>query len=106
MEEFVVGAQHGEVWLLVETTAAVVGCDACGTRVVGHGRQDVRVRDLPGRPLRGAGVAQADRRCSEPACEPTPIAPRTVLTERALSDNGGRVNSWRRLAWVAMVPAR
>ena len=35
MDGFVVGAQvdvDGELWLMVETTAVVVGCDACGTR--------------------------------------------------------------------------
>ncbi len=50
MEEFVVGAQvevDGEVWLLVETTTDVVGCDGCGTKAVGHGKLVVRVRDLP-----------------------------------------------------------
>jgi len=50
MDEFVVGAQdefEGEVWLMVETTAEVVGCDGCGTRAVGHGRRVVKVRDLP-----------------------------------------------------------
>ena len=50
MEEFVVGAQaevDGAVWLVVETTAEVVGCDACGSRAVGHGRRVLRKRDLP-----------------------------------------------------------
>lgn len=37
----------GELWLEVEATAAVVGCEGCGTRAVGHGRREVRVRDLP-----------------------------------------------------------
>ena len=35
------------MWLAVETTADIVGCDACGTRAVGHGRRVVRVRNLP-----------------------------------------------------------
>jgi transposase len=50
MPEFVVGAQvevTREWWLAVETTADVVGCEACGTRAVGHGRRRVKVRDLP-----------------------------------------------------------
>ena len=45
MDEFVVGAQaevDGEVWLAVETVTDVVGCDACGTRAVGHGRRPTR----------------------------------------------------------------
>jgi hypothetical protein len=50
MDGFVVGAQlevDGEVWLSVETTAEVVGCEACGTRAIGHGRRVVRVRTCP-----------------------------------------------------------
>ena len=50
MDGFVVGAQvdgDGELLLMVETTADVVGCDGCGTRAIGHGRRTVRVRDLP-----------------------------------------------------------
>jgi transposase len=50
MDGFVVGAHveaEGELWLMVETTAEVVDCEACGTRAVGHGRREVRVRDLP-----------------------------------------------------------
>lgn len=50
MEEFVVGAQvevDGEVWLAVETTSDTAACEGCGTRAIGHGRSDVRVRDLP-----------------------------------------------------------
>ena len=41
MPGFVVGAQlevDGEWWLHVETVDDVVGCAACGTRAVGHGR--------------------------------------------------------------------
>ena len=50
MDGFVTGVQlevDGEWWLAVETTADVVGCEACGTRAVAHGRRTVRVRDLP-----------------------------------------------------------
>ncbi len=43
-----------QLWLLVETTTAVVGCAACGVRAVGQGRREVQDRDLPigGRPVR------------------------------------------------------
>jgi transposase len=43
-----------ELCLLVETKNTVVGCKNCGVRVVGHGRSEVQVRDLPiaGRPVR------------------------------------------------------
>lgn len=56
MPGFVVGAQlevDDEVWLSVVTTTDVVGCPACDTRAVGHGRRRVKVRDLPiaGRPV-------------------------------------------------------
>jgi hypothetical protein len=50
MSEFVVGVQLAvgrELWLLVETTADVVGCEGCGTRAVGHGCRRLKVRDLP-----------------------------------------------------------
>ncbi len=104
MEEFVVGAQvevDGEVWLLVETTADVVGCDACGTRAVGHGRRVVRVRDLPAgdRPV---VLVWRKRiwRCPEPDCdvgtwseETDAIGPRAVLTERARAEICRRVGA-------------
>ena len=81
----------GEWWVKVETTGAVVGCEGCGSRAMGHGRRHVQARDLPvaGRPVR---VVWAKRlwRCCEPACavatwseESDQIAPRAVLTERA-----------------------
>ena len=48
MDGFVVGAQvevDGELLLMVDATADVVGCDGCGTRAVGdHGRPRA---DLP-----------------------------------------------------------
>lgn len=80
-----------EWWLKIETTADLVGCGACGTRAVGHGRRKVRVRDLPvfGRPV---VLVWAKRiwRCPDPDCERNTwtethpvIKPRQVLTERA-----------------------
>jgi transposase len=104
MEEFVVGAQEevdGEVWLLVETTTGVVGCEACGTRAIGHGRRVVRVRDLPAgdRPV---VLVWRKRiwRCPEPDCEiqtwseeTDAIAPRAVLTERAREEICRRVGA-------------
>lgn len=80
-----------EWWLKIETTTDVVGCAACGTRAVGHGRRKVRVRDLPvfGRPV---VLVWAKRiwRCPDPDCETKTwteqhpaIRPRQALTERA-----------------------
>ena len=72
MDGFVVRVQQeldGEIWMLVETTADVVGCPRCGVRAVGHGRSVVQVRDLPvsGRPVRL--VWQKRRwRCQDPDC--------------------------------------
>jgi len=74
MDGFVVGAHvldDGEWWLLVETSADVVGCPACGVRAVGHGRRRVEVRDLPiaGRPVRltyPAGPTPGTRPRAEP----------------------------------------
>ena len=104
MEEFVVGTQpevDGEVWLLVETTAEVVGCEGCGTRAVGHGRRVVKVRDLPAgdRPV---VLVWRKRiwRCPDPDCdvrtwteETDAIAPRAVLTERARTEICRRVGA-------------
>ncbi len=60
----------GELHQLVETTATVVGCPACGTRAVSKGRRDVRVRDLP---AGGRRVVVLWRkrvwRCPDPDCE-------------------------------------
>jgi len=94
MDGFVVGAQldvDGERWLAVETTADVVGCEACGTRAVGHGRRVVRVRDLPMAETPVVLVwSKRVWRCAEPDCamktwseDTDAIAPRAVLTERA-----------------------
>ena len=50
LDGFVVCAQvhDGEQWwLAIETTATVAGCEACGSRAIGHGRRRVKVRDLP-----------------------------------------------------------
>ena len=60
----------GELLMLVETTAAVVGCSGCGTRARSSGRRRTKVRDLPvgGRPtvlVWCMGVW----RCAEAACE-------------------------------------
>ena len=104
MDEFVVGAHDevdGEVWLMVETTADAVGCEACGTRAVGHGRRVVRVRDLPAgdRPV---VLVWRKRiwRCLDPDCvvrtwteETDAIAPRAVLTERARAEVCRRVGA-------------
>lgn len=97
MPELVVHAQiehEREWWLAVETPAAVVGCEGCGTRAVGHGRRRVRVRDLPmaDRPV---VLVWAKRlwRCPDPDCpmgtwseDLDEIAPRAALTERARAE--------------------
>jgi transposase len=102
MEDFVVGAQlevDGELWLLVETAVDAVGCDACGTRAVGHGRREVRVRDLPIGDRRVVLVWRKRLwRCPDADCviktwseETDAIAPRAVLTERARAEVCRRV---------------
>jgi transposase len=91
----------GELWQLMETTAAVVGCSGCGVRASAHGRRKVVVRDLPagGRPV---VVVWSKRvwRCAEADCEVRTwseghpaIAPRAVLTERARADACRRVGA-------------
>ncbi len=102
MDGFVAGAAvevDGEWWLAVETTAVTVGCEACGSRAVGHGRREVRVRDLS---LADRRVVLVWRkrlwRCPDPDCavktwteETDAIAPRVVLTERARAEICRRV---------------
>src|SRR5215211_2481646 len=126
MPGFVVGAQlevDGEWWLHVETTAEMVGCAACGTRAVGHGRRPVRVRDLPvaGRPVL---VVWAKRiwRCPDGDCavgtwseRHDAIAPRSALTERARAeacrrvgedeDSVAEVARWLGVGWHTVMAA-
>ncbi len=89
----------GELHQLVETTATVVGCSACGVAASPHDRREVRVRDLPsgGRPV---VLVWSKRvwRCEEPDCEVRTwseqhpaIAPRASLSERARRDACRRV---------------
>ncbi len=63
MPGFVVGAQlevDGEWWLHVETTADDVGCEACGTRAVGHGASSGEgARPARRRPAARAGMGEA-----------------------------------------------
>jgi transposase len=89
MPGFAVGAQmleKGEWWLLVETTAARVGCPNCGVRAVGHGRRRVQVRDLPiaGRPVR---LVWAKRiwRCPDGDCATGTWSERSELIDRRAS---------------------
>ena len=104
MEEFVVGAQvevDGEVWLSVETTPGSAACEGCGTRAIGHGRREVRLRDLPAgdRPV---VLVWRKRiwRCVDTDCEvgtwseeTDAVAPRAVLTERARAEICRRVGA-------------
>ena len=89
----------GELLMLVETTASVVGCSGCGTRARSKGRRRTKVRDLPvgGRPT---VLVWSKRvwRCPEQGCdvgswsETSPlIRPRAVLSERARSEAARRV---------------
>ncbi len=102
LDGFVVRAQvrDGELWwLVIETTADVVGCETCGTRAVGHGRRRVKVRDLAiaGEPVTVVWVKRiwccpdsdcATKMWSEVSEE---IAARAVLTERARAEIACRV---------------
>ena len=102
LDEFVVRAQvhDGEQWwLAIETTVEVVGCEACGTRAVGHGRRRVKVRDLAitGEPVTLVWAKRiwccGDADCATKTWTETSeeIAPRAVLTERARAEIARRV---------------
>jgi transposase len=104
LDGFVVRAQlleadSGEWWLAVETTETRAWCPTCGIRAVGHGRRQVRVRDLP-LAERPVVLVWAKRlwRCPESACptgtwseESEEIGSRAALTERARAEIARRV---------------
>jgi transposase len=84
----------GELELVIESEPAPAGCPLCGVLAVGHGRLEVRHRDVPlgGRPT--VLVWRKRRwRCPEPICpvrtwvESSPLLPsRRVLTDRAAAE--------------------
>jgi transposase len=84
----------GELHQLVETTATVVGCPACGTRARSKGRRDVRVRDLPAGGRRVVVVwRKRIWRCPDPDCDVATwteqteaIGPRASMTVRARAE--------------------
>jgi transposase len=89
MEGFVVLStteEEGELYLLVETTADVVGCRRCGVPATGHGRSVVEVRDLPagGRPVR---LVWRKRRwtCLDPDCPAKTFTEQSPLVEGCLT---------------------
>ena len=91
----------GEVELLVQTTADLVGCPECGAVARAKDRRPTWVRDLPigGRPVVICWVKRIWA-CPQPLCEQRTwteqhpaIAPRASLTERArgMGVRAGRV---------------
>ncbi len=85
------GVIDGELHQVVETTASVVGCPACGTRAMSKGRREVKVRDMASAE-RPVVVVWRKRlwRCEDPDCDNKSwseqagaIAPRASLTRRA-----------------------
>ncbi len=94
LEGFVVLAvaeAGGEIEMLIETDADLVGCPECGAVATTHGRRRHCVRDLPvgGRPVVLTWCKRIWR-CEQPQCpvrtwsEQHPaIRPRSVLSERA-----------------------
>jgi transposase len=85
------GEVDGELELLVQTVAELVGCPACGAVAVAKDRRPCWVRDLPiaGRPVVLCWWKRIWR-CAHWLCEANTwtethaaIAPRAVLTERA-----------------------
>jgi transposase len=89
MDGFVVRSmdEHdNEWWLLVETTADVVGCPRCGVQATGHGRSVVQVRDLP---MAGVAVRLVWRkrrwRCCDRDCPMTSFTEQHPLVEGSLT---------------------
>ena len=83
--------EDGEVWVLGETTADVVGCPSCGVRATGHGRSVVQVRDLPfgGRPVR---LVWRKRRwlCTDADCEAKSFTEEMPAIEGSLTARAAR----------------
>ncbi|HVA43043.1 MAG TPA: ISL3 family transposase [Acidimicrobiales bacterium] len=83
--------EAGEVFISVQTRPAPVGCGACGTRAVGHGRTRIQIRDLPagGRPVR---LVWAKRRwsCPEAACETKTFSEDSALVEDCLTTRAAK----------------
>lgn len=81
----------GELELLLETAAGVVGCWGCGTRARSKGRSAVRLRDVDAFGRRVQLVwAKRRWRCPEPVCavktwteQSAEVGARMSLTERA-----------------------
>lgn len=84
----------GELHVWIETEPGPVGCPGCGVVAVGHGRQQVRLRDLPLADRPTVLVWRKRRwRCPEPTCpkrtwvETRDALPaRRVLTARAATE--------------------
>lgn len=78
--------EDGELFVLVETTADVVGCPSCGVRATGHGRSTVQVRDLSngGRAVR---LVWRKRRwlCGDPDCTRKSFTESSALIRRSLT---------------------
>ena len=102
MDGFLVGAHvddGDDLLLMVETAVDLVGCEGCGTKAVGHGRRQVRVRDMPIGDRRVVLVWRKRLwRCPDDDCpvktwseDTDAIAPRAVLTERARAEICRRV---------------
>lgn len=83
--------EAGEIWMLVETTASVVGCQSCGARATGHGRQELHVRDVP---IAGRAVRLVWRRrrwrCADPDCSTKTFVEQTPLVTGVLTWRAGR----------------
>ena len=81
----------GELWMLVETTADMVGCPSCGVRAVGHGRSVVQVRDLPNadRPVRLVWRKRRWR-CVDPDCSTKSFTETSDLIEGCLTTRAAK----------------
>jgi hypothetical protein len=89
MDGFIVAPMpehNGEWWLLVETTADVVGCPTCGVRATGHGRSIVQVRDLPMAATAVRLIWRKRRwRCSDRDCPTASFTEQHPLVEGSLT---------------------
>ncbi len=99
MPGFVVSAMmevEGELWLHVETTTEVLGCEGCGTRAVGRGRRRMAVRDLP---MAGRSVVLVWSKRLTSATESSSCPTRRQISARTRSLSAGKESTCPAPSW-------
>lgn len=87
-------AQHGQLYVVVESAPGLAGCPDCAVLAVSAGRRDVELIDAPVYGTPAKLIWRKRRwRCQDPDCDrgvfteqdPAVAAPRTLMTRRCIS---------------------